>query len=842
MYRKITADMPNYRAALTISLQRGDSAEGLRLCSAMRNPWVTHGDATEGADWFDRFLGQVDSVPATVRGPALVFRGDLAFEQQDYATVSRCAAEGLELCREAGDPHEAGALRLLAVARLRAGQLTEATTGIDEAAATARKVGNDWEEGLALSIKAAIVMRLGGLREAQRSYEAALEVLRDNNGWGVAQVRTGLGGVARARGDHEAAISHYRDALALYQEIDARPEIARCLAGIASVALAQGDAGLARTSLTESLTLSRATGPAAAGGPWPGGVRHPGRPASATRPGRPGWRAPRSSCAPPRATRRQPGPGPGWKTCSSRPAGPWAARPQLRCWPRAGPWPPTRRSGTRSMRRLRAGCRRPLPPATPGWPRARPGWPGHAHPARAGDRRADRPRPEQPGDRPGAVHHQGDRGPARRQHHAQAGVQLPGPDRRLDRPAARPGNLIHFTPYIPNPRGPGSEIHIALHSSAHVLLAACTYSQSGAQFRWARTSRGPVRACRNRRTQSQGSSGRQEGGGRRSLGRKAPMTVTDMPAPHATVTQRLISLAAARGGHAALAGGGAGYPGRTLSHARLAAVVQAAAAGLIRRGLRARDLVGVYVPDAVSYTLAVHAVRAAGGVPSPIPTGSPVPVIADQLTDCGARLLITGAPLVRDALAAADGSWVRQVISFDDAAGTVPFASLLSRGLCQPASAEPADLALVPYSQESDGTLIPVPLAHGQLTAQLHELLAEAPITGSDVVLAGPPGDPGQDYTLLLDLALLQGATVVATCPDRLPDVAREHSGTAAIVLPGLSIPPGCRCARSLPPAESARPGQAARRSLLVPTMTSNAATSNTAAMVKAAEIPCTSK
>jgi len=260
LYRQISGDLDNYRLALATSLQHGDIAEGLRMCGAMRNPWVTHGDTAEGVEWFDRFLSRPGGGPAEVRGPALVFRGDLAFEQQDYETVSRMAAEGLELCREAGDPHQAGALRLLAVAALRAGRVGEAVARIDEAAATAHKLGNDWEEGLALTIKAAGLARLGSLREAQASYEAALDVLRDNNGWGVAQVRYGLGVVAAARGDHLAAISHYQAALSLYQEIDARPEIARCLAGIASVALAQGDFGLARTSLTESLQLSLATG------------------------------------------------------------------------------------------------------------------------------------------------------------------------------------------------------------------------------------------------------------------------------------------------------------------------------------------------------------------------------------------------------------------------------------------------------------------------------------------------------------------------------------------------------------------------------------------------------
>ena len=260
LYRRITLDMPNYRLALDTSLERGDIAEGLRLCGAMRNPWVTHGDVTEGAEWFDRFLARASGVPPEVHGPALVFRGDLAFEQQDYETLARCARDGLAACRQAGVTHEAAALRLLALASLRAGQLAEAVAGIEEAAATAHKLGDEWEEGLALAIKAAILARLGSLREAHKTYEAALDVLRDNNGWGVAQVHYGLGGVARHRGDPQSAIGHYQEALGLYREIDARPEIARCLAGIASVALAQGDLELSRASLTDSLRLSLATG------------------------------------------------------------------------------------------------------------------------------------------------------------------------------------------------------------------------------------------------------------------------------------------------------------------------------------------------------------------------------------------------------------------------------------------------------------------------------------------------------------------------------------------------------------------------------------------------------
>jgi predicted ATPase/DNA-binding CsgD family transcriptional regulator/Tfp pilus assembly protein PilF len=260
LYRRIAVERPNYRLALSASLERGDAEAGLRICAAMRNPWVTYGDVSEGAEWFDLFLGLPGEVPDPVRGRALVFRGDLAFEQQDYETAGRCAQQGLELCRRSGDPHEAGAMRLLAAISLRGGRHDEALATIEDAIATARGAGNAWEEGLALSIKAAICSRQGGLREAQRTLEAALAVLKDNNGWGVAQVLYGLGGLARARGDHPAALRHFEEALGLYRAIDARPEIARCLAGIGWVALAQGDLKLSAGSLTGSLQLSLATG------------------------------------------------------------------------------------------------------------------------------------------------------------------------------------------------------------------------------------------------------------------------------------------------------------------------------------------------------------------------------------------------------------------------------------------------------------------------------------------------------------------------------------------------------------------------------------------------------
>ena len=152
------------------------------------------------------------------------------------------------------------ALRTLGQAALRAGRLADAAGLIDEAIEAADAAGNDWEAGLALAASAAIALRQNKLKSAQRSYEAALEILSDNNRWGIAQIQYGLGTLARARGDADMALRHFEEATEIFRELDAWLKIARCLAGVGWVALAQGDLDLARDRLAESLRISQACG------------------------------------------------------------------------------------------------------------------------------------------------------------------------------------------------------------------------------------------------------------------------------------------------------------------------------------------------------------------------------------------------------------------------------------------------------------------------------------------------------------------------------------------------------------------------------------------------------
>jgi ATP/maltotriose-dependent transcriptional regulator MalT len=260
MFHRVRADRANFNLALAFCVQHGDAAEGLRLAHALSGYWLASGEVAEGAGWIDRLLAIDAPVPAGVRAKALAVRSELAFEQFDYAAAASYAREGLELSEPIKDGNSAAALRLLALTDLMSGRADQALARADAALAAATAMADEWEEGVALAVRGAVVAAQGDLTEAEKVFQQALDVLRDNNGWGVANVLYGLGRVATGRNDLGAAADYFGSALALYRQIDARPEMARCLAGIGRIALGQGDLAAAADSLTQSMRLSLATG------------------------------------------------------------------------------------------------------------------------------------------------------------------------------------------------------------------------------------------------------------------------------------------------------------------------------------------------------------------------------------------------------------------------------------------------------------------------------------------------------------------------------------------------------------------------------------------------------
>jgi len=259
--------------------------------------------------------------------------------------------------------------------------------------------------------------------------------------------------------------------------------------------------------------------------------------------------------------------------------------------------------------------------------------------------------------------------------------------------------------------------------------------------------------------------------------------------PDRALTERILEVADEAGYRAALVDA---TDGSVTAWPRFARIVRAAACGLTRRGLAEGDTAGVFVQDAVSAAIAVNAIRAAGAVACLVRSDADPADVAGQLNACGARLLITSAPLAELAAEGADRSRVRQVIAFGEAAGTTPFSSLLESGRPgQPdvyAAAEPGLVDLPSVVEESGRP-------EGNGLADQHDLADSGgpdlggELTYPDVVVAGPPCGDGRAYTSLLDLTLLTGATLVAAPVTLVTAAMRVYKGIAAIVPRGTHVP-----------------------------------------------------
>jgi len=258
-YHQAMTDWANCLLALEYCAEHGDAEEGMRLCNAMRIAWLAAGDQGASA-WLDRFLGQGSAVRPGVKARALVVRSEIAFEQQDIVAAEQYAQSALLLSQTCEDGNLAGARRMLALAALLSGRPADALAEADAAVAAARQAGDGWEEGIICSIKATAIAGQGDVDGAYASYQQALAALGDSRGWAVANVRYGLGRLARVRGDRAEAHRQFSDALALYRQVDARPQMARCLASLGQLALDAHDFGAARVSLTEAMTLNLVTG------------------------------------------------------------------------------------------------------------------------------------------------------------------------------------------------------------------------------------------------------------------------------------------------------------------------------------------------------------------------------------------------------------------------------------------------------------------------------------------------------------------------------------------------------------------------------------------------------
>ncbi|NRQ32690.1 AMP-binding protein [Nonomuraea sp. NN258] len=211
--------------------------------------------------------------------------------------------------------------------------------------------------------------------------------------------------------------------------------------------------------------------------------------------------------------------------------------------------------------------------------------------------------------------------------------------------------------------------------------------------------------------------------------------------------------------------------GQVYGYRKLVTEVTRAASGLVRRGARRDQVVGVHVSTAGAQTLATHTVLASGGVVAPIDQALDVPDLVKLLRECDARALFTSPDLAERAVLAAEESRVRQVISLGPALDTIDFRTLLTL--------EPTALPVLD-AKSQDAFVLPGGrrLAHTELLATMAELDLGVRLAESDVVLSTWRPDGGLGLPALIGLAVSRGALVVTTGPGDVPGTSHDFSVT----------------------------------------------------------------
>ena len=235
-----------------------------------------------------------------------------------------------------------------------------------------------------------------------------------------------------------------------------------------------------------------------------------------------------------------------------------------------------------------------------------------------------------------------------------------------------------------------------------------------------------------------------------------------------------------------------GISGRTVSHAEFADQVVRTSVGLVRRGFAKGDVFAICMPNSIEYPIAFHAVARAGGIVTPINSISTVDEVRKQLSDSGARFVLTCREMAEKIASAAQGTRVEEIFTTSDAPGTTPFVTLLdsSAEIAMPAIDPREDVVALPYSSGTTGLCKGVMLTHRNLVANLIQLDV-GHMRESDVLVCVLPMFHIYGLTAIVNFSLRRGCTAV-TLPRfdlaELIDVLEKRRVTFAHLVPPILL------------------------------------------------------
>ena len=257
----------------------------------------------------------------------------------------------------------------------------------------------------------------------------------------------------------------------------------------------------------------------------------------------------------------------------------------------------------------------------------------------------------------------------------------------------------------------------------------------------------------------------------------------DVHVPQVSLTEYVLGGAAERGDKPALVDGASGA---VTTYAEFAQQVRSVAAGLATEGIGPGDAVGLLGPNSATWAVAFHAVVSLGAIVTSINPLLTPDEIAKQLRSADADAVIAAEPLRAAVADTGLPAFALESLPSGDGDPGTP-------------SVDPAgDLAVLPFSSGTTGLSKGVMLTHRNLVANMEQIRAVHRIDEHDVLIGMLPFFHIYGQTVVINLGLSQGATIV-TMPrfdmGGFLDLLEQHQVTRAHVAPpvvlGLAKAPG---------------------------------------------------
>lgn len=236
-----------------------------------------------------------------------------------------------------------------------------------------------------------------------------------------------------------------------------------------------------------------------------------------------------------------------------------------------------------------------------------------------------------------------------------------------------------------------------------------------------------------------------------------------------------------------------GPTGRSYTYAELRGAAYKVAGGLVADGFGKGDVLAILSPNIPEYAIVFHAVALAGGTVTTINPMYTIEEIEHQLSDSGARYLVTIQLFLEHAVAAANATGIEEIFVIGEADGARSFFELLAADPI-PGQVEvdtASHVVVLPYSSGTTGLPKGVELTHRNLVANLSQTAPAASVTEEDVVLAVLPFFHIYGMQVLMNGVLFHGAKTVTMPRFDLADFLRtiqEQRVTRIAAVPPIVI------------------------------------------------------